>query len=159
MLENRLPVLRFHHLRQVLNRVRTLGNRVENHVSREAHLYLLEHEGALSDHQHRVVFHLVHGALPLALLLLRVLADHRDLCIFGLEVGFKTDKVEVARDEKDGVARAARVDALPQSFNEQLVSRLIRVLKGGYWGDALQSHHHFQLICQSQRSVRLELAQ
>ena len=88
MLENDFPIGHFEHLRQVLNCVWTLRNCIQDHVSSETNFNLLKDKSTLCDHQNGVVLHFIQCALPLALLLVCILADECDLSIFGLEVGF-----------------------------------------------------------------------
>ena len=157
--EDCLPVCCVEHIRQVLNGVWALGERVQDHVPGEAHFDLLEDQGALGDHQDWHVAHLIKGSLPLAFFLVGVLADHGHLGIFTLEVGLEAHKVKVAWHEQHRVPCACLVDALPERFDEQLVARLVCMLKRGDRWDSLQSHHQSQLFGQLQSSIGLQPGQ
>ena len=80
----------------VIDGVGTFRDRVKDHVPSKSYSDLLEDKGTLCNHQHRHLLHLIHSALPHALLSLSVLTDHCHLSILLLEVGLETHIVEVA---------------------------------------------------------------
>lgn len=97
MLQNRFPLLHVEHLRQVVfNGVWAFGDGVQDDVPGKPNTDLLEDQGSLRDHQQRQLLHLISRAQSLALLLIGILTDHGDLCVFSFDEGLEAHEVEVA---------------------------------------------------------------
>lgn len=56
----------------------------------------------------------------LALLLVRVLRNKNDLCIFVFQKGAQIDKVEVLRNKQDGIALVVVVQAIPKLLGKEI---------------------------------------
>ena len=113
---------------------------VEDNVPSVSESDLLEDDGTFGDDQNWFDALFVEVTRTLARLLLRVLTNETDLCIFVFDVGSQLDKVEVLWHEQDGVAGTAIVDIVPDLLSEVTEPGGIGMFKAGHIWEAAKSH-------------------